>query len=64
MEFSLDEKNKKTIAKVPLKELADSSNILYLHIKGFDINNPIKKNTRFVYFSANGDKLNKNNPIF
>lgn len=59
MEMSLIKKDKKdwTLFKCSLKEFSNWK--LLLEIKYcIDINSPVKKNSRFIYFEKEGDFLN------
>lgn len=64
MEFRLVEKSKKTLVKVSVKELEDKSNVIFLRLKGFDINNPVKENNKYKYFEVDGDIINTKHPRF
>lgn len=58
MVFKLIEKTKSTEVQLFLKENADEKTKLYLKLKGFDIENPIKQNSKFIYYKSDKDILN------
>ena len=64
MEFRLVEKRKKTLVKVSVKELEDKSIVIFLKLKGFDINNPVKENNKYKCFEVDGDIINTKHPRF
>lgn len=49
----------KTLVKIPLKEYNEQHWVaVWLVMKGAILNNPTKKNSRFIYFTVDGDLLN------
>lgn len=54
-----NDKDSKTLFKIPLKEFNEVPGIaVWLVMAGVMLNNPTKKNSRFVYYTVDGDYLN------
>lgn len=59
MEMSLFKKEGKTWTRFKIRKKDKDNWLVYLYAKfGIDIKNPIKENSRFIYFEKEGDWLN------